>query len=60
MLVAGQPREPRIHLARHAVLDRDDVRDLGEARAQLGAHQVAGIGMAPQRDADIHLLADVR
>ena len=48
-----------VHLARHAVLDRDDVRQFGDARAQLRAHQVAGVRMAPQRDADVDLLADV-
>ena len=57
-LVAGEPREPRVHLARDAVLDRDHVRQLGDARAQLRAHQVAAVRMAPQRDADVDLLAD--
>ena len=40
-LVAREPRQPRIHLARHAVLDRDHVGQLGDARAQLRAHQIA-------------------
>ena len=57
-LVAGEPRQPRIHLARHAVLDRHDVRQLGDPRAQLRAHQIAGVRVAPHRDADVDLLAD--
>ncbi len=57
-LVAGEPRQPRIHLARHAVFDGDDVRQFGDPRAQLRAHQIAGVRMAPHRDADVDLLAD--
>ena len=56
--VAGEAREFRIHRPRHAVLDRDDVLDVGEAIAELRAHQVAGIRVAPERDADIDLLGD--
>ena len=57
-LVADHPRQPHIHLARHAVLDGDDVRQLGDPRAQLRAHQIAGVLVAPHRDADVDLLAD--
>ncbi len=51
-------RQLRVHLPRHAVLDRDDVRQLRDPRAQLRAHQIAAVRMAPQRDADVHLLAE--
>src|SRR5262249_25818894 len=57
-LVAGEPRQPRIHVPRHAVFDGDHVRNVGDAGAQFRAHQIAAVGVAPQRDADLHLLAD--
>ena len=56
--IPGQPRERRVHLPGDAVLDGDDVRQLSDSRAELRAHQVSAVGVAPHRDPDLHRLAD--
>jgi hypothetical protein len=50
--VAGEAGERDIHRAGHGIFDRDDVGDVGEAGAERGAHQVAGVGMAPEGEAE--------
>ncbi len=53
--VAGERRQRLVHGARHRILDRYHRLDVGKPVAQFRAHQIAAVGMRPQRHADIHL-----
>ena len=58
-LVAGHFSQALVERTVHAVFDGHDIGQLSDAGAQLGAHDIAAIGVVPQGNADVQLLAEV-
>ena len=56
--VAHHGMQAPVHLARNGVFDRHDVGQFGDARAFIGLHEIAAVGMAPHGDADVRFLAN--
>ena len=57
-LVAGHAGQLGVKVARHGVFDRHDVGQFGDTGADLGSHDVAIVGLVPDRHNDLHPFAD--